>query len=92
MAYPLHTLHKSQGSWVNVYTFPHKGDTLPIHTHPVDHDAIVAHGSFRTLNKLHEDVILRKGQRAIMHAPHEHGFVALEDGSVLINVFKDTGQ
>lgn len=92
MAAPLHTLYRSMGSYVNVYTFRHKGDVLPVHNHPVDHDAIVAQGKLRTLNELHEDVIFGPGHKLTMHAPHDHGFVALEDNTILLNIFKDTGQ
>jgi hypothetical protein len=89
MALPTHTQYRTRGSYVNVYHFHKAGDTLPIHNHGVDHDAILVHGKIKAITPHQGEAELPIGHLMTMHSPHPHGFQALEDDTVLLNTFKD---
>lgn len=88
MSVPSFHQYRTMGSYVNVYTFTKAGDVLPIHTHPVDHTAIVARGRVKVLSN-HGSVEVGPGHIVTLNTPHEHGFEALDDETILLNVFKD---
>ena len=76
---------------ITVYDFEKKGDELPVHVHDEtnNHISIVAKGSFKciggsSLVKLK----LTTGQLINWKPGIEHGFVALEPNSRLVNIIK----
>lgn len=80
--------------WGTVYTLEYRDDIFPEHTHSENdnHITILAHGSMRvTGHEKHDGTIVAAepgGTILNWVAGEAHGFVALEDGTTLINLFK----
>lgn len=80
--------------WGTVYTLEFKGDIFPLHTHSENdnHITILAHGSMRVEGheRYHGAELRAEPGGTILNwvAGEPHGFVALEDGTTLINLFK----
>lgn len=66
------------------HTFQFVGDEQPVHDHEEDHDVRVEKGSFLlTVGKL-TSTITPKDKAVTLIAKVPHGYMALEDGSVVV--------
>jgi quercetin dioxygenase-like cupin family protein len=68
-------------------------DTLPVHVHDEasNHITIIMAGSFRCIgNPVIEGKVLKTGQVVDWPANQPHGFVALENGSRMLQIAKGT--
>jgi quercetin dioxygenase-like cupin family protein len=72
--------------WGLVYKFD-QGDVLPVHTHTEadNHITILVDGSVRVLGK-HDGDIVRRGDLIIWNPNEPHGFEALQDNTLLVNM------
>jgi hypothetical protein len=73
------------------YEFERAGDVLPVHVHDADnnHISIIAGGSFRCIGAPAIDgQVLPLRAVADWPAGQEHGFVALEDNSCMVQIRK----
>lgn len=81
------TVRIEHGFYLNEHRFE-KGDILPVHAHSADvttHVTFITRGAFRVLP---EESVLRIGDVAAWNPGEPHGFEALEESSVLLNVRK----
>jgi hypothetical protein len=79
--------------WGHVFMFDKAGDIFPTHEHNEEdiHITVVAFGGIRVIAGKCEGLELRAipGGMILNWKPHEpHGFVALEDGTTIINLLK----
>lgn len=69
-----------------LYTYEKAGDELPVHVHDEagNHLTYISAGSFRCIgNPRIEGKVLTKGMLVSWPVGEPHGFVALEDGSLM---------
>jgi quercetin dioxygenase-like cupin family protein len=76
-----------------VYTFEKAGDVFPTHEHTENdiHITIVAHGAIEVIAGKSKGRVLeaKPGGTIVNWKPHEpHGFIALHDGTTIINLLK----
>lgn len=73
-----------------VYSFPKKGDILPMHKHDEDmiHITIITNGLFKVSGPWGE-ITAKPGQILDWAVGQEHELVALEDNSKFINILKN---
>lgn len=80
--------------WGTVYLFEKAGDVLPAHTHTEESNHITAllYGSLRCMgHSRYEGAVIRAqpgGTIVNWKAGEPHGFVALEDGTTIMNLAK----
>lgn len=77
------------------HTLEKAGDVFPVHAHGESdvHISVVARGSLRCIGRAAiEGEIIKAGDVIDWNAGEPHGFVALDDGSVLVNVIKRMAQ
>jgi hypothetical protein len=77
-----------------VYEFEQAGDVLPVHVHTEDknHISIIARGSFRCIGDPEiAGQVLPLGAVVDWPAHQEHGFIALENESRMVQISKTQG-
>lgn len=91
MAAPITTETRLGDLTVKRMLYARAGDELAVHTHRAadNHITVVSSGSFRCIgNKAIEGAVLRIGQVIDWPDGEPHGFVALEDASLMVQIGK----